>query len=243
MLALINTNASNALVASQRAGLTVPFGDLVFEISGELQGFDTSLGAGGTQANVRQVTLIVSFGVARANSGLNATVSVDSGSPAGAAAVAASDAAPGAVTALPGATSRALESSAVVSHRVDAITTGDAFAGNQSVTIICQRVQSDDVTCLAPPTTTVPTEPTTPTTEVEGTTPTTAPAPTTATTVPVGAAEPPAGIRTPTRQPAPAQASLPATGSDSGDLAAVAAGLVLLGAACLVLQRRRRPVR
>jgi LPXTG-motif cell wall-anchored protein len=246
MLALVNTNASNALAVSQQSGVTVPFGDLVFELSGQLQGLDTSVGAGGTRANVRQVTVIVSLGVARANSGLNATVSVGSGSAASAgAALASADAPAAAAAALPGAASRALESSTVITHSVDAITTGDATATNHSLTIICQRVQSDDVTCLAPPTT-VPDEPATPPTQVDAAAPTTSP-PTTATTAPAPGrpADPPAGLRTPTRQPtaAPAPAALPATGSDSGNVVVIAAGLVLLGGICLLLQRRRRPVR
>jgi LPXTG-motif cell wall-anchored protein len=248
MLALVDTNASNALAASQRSGLTVPFGDLVFEISGELESLDTSVGAGGTRANVRQVTVIVSLGVARANSGLNATVSVGSGSAASDdAALASADAPAAAAAALPGAASRALESSAVISHSVDAINTGDAAATNHSLTIICQRVQSDDVKCLAPPTTTVPDEPATPPTQVQAATPTTPPPPTTATTVPApgSPADPPAGLRTPTRRPTatPSPGALPTTGSDSGDVVVIAAGLVLLGGICLLLQRRRRPVR
>ncbi len=144
MLALVNTNTSQALAVAQDAGLDVPFGDLVLEVRGQLQGLDTTAGTGGgTRANVRQVTIIISLGVARANSGLNATVSVADGTPAAA------------------VVSRAIESTASVTKTVDAISTGDVSATNRRVTVICQRVRADDVACLAPPTTPVPAAPTT----------------------------------------------------------------------------------
>src|SRR5690606_33296757 len=65
-----------------------------------------------------------------------------------------------------------------VDENGNVITTGDATAANQEVVVICQRINADDVDCLAPPTTmTVPAAP-----------PTTAVGP--ATTAPPGATTP-----------------------------------------------------
>ena len=77
----------------------------------------------GQRANIRQVTIILSLGIAQANSGLNTR---HRGRP----------------TARTGR---------VGQRRPTSSRTGDALAANEGLVIICQRRNADDIECLAPP--------------------------------------------------------------------------------------------
>jgi LPXTG-motif cell wall-anchored protein len=124
MLALVHTSSSNQANALVEQGLDVPFGDIVLTIRGQMQGYDTTLtNASGARANVRQVTIILSLGIAEANSGLNAALGVNQNN----------------------------ATSARVGTNPDAIDTGDGDARNEGLVIICQRRNADDIECLAPP--------------------------------------------------------------------------------------------
>jgi hypothetical protein len=67
-----------AALAMQQHGIEIPFSDIVLQVQGQLQGVDTTLsGASGSQANIRQVTIILSLGIAHSNSGLNRAIGVN----------------------------------------------------------------------------------------------------------------------------------------------------------------------
>lgn len=221
MLALVHTQSAANALALQDAGMDIPFGDIVLQVKGQLQGYDTALtGPTGQQATIRQVTIILSLGIAQANTGINGALGVNQ--------------------------QNAL--SASVGRTLDP-TTGDALAANQGLVIICQRRNAADVECLAPPTTTTPEEPpvTTipegPSTTVPGEPSTTVPG-VTVTTVPGGGTPdgphgfgPPTGVPTGTTT----HGDLPTTGSSVADILLLA-GLVLgLGVLAVSITRRRLP--
>jgi LPXTG-motif cell wall-anchored protein len=251
MLALVHTSSSNQANALVEQGLDVPFGDIVLTIRGQMQGYDTMLtNESGARANVRQVTIILSLGIAEANSGLNAALGVNSNS----------------------------QLAARVGNNPDAIATGDGDAANQGLVIICQRRNADDIACLAPPdpvdpgddpgtpTTTTPVEtcctivpddpngpndcvivtdgtfaigktrltrePCGPSLEVVATSPTT--------TISWTAADPVSQPRSNVKAPDPGM--LPATGMDMSDILLYAAIFLGLGTVLFMLRRRQVPV-
>ena len=61
----------------QNQGIEIPFGDLIFQIAGMLDVFDTEVTSEtGARANIRQISIVLSLGVATSNSGCNAGVTV-----------------------------------------------------------------------------------------------------------------------------------------------------------------------
>lgn len=221
MLALVHTQSASQALALQQQGMEIPFGDIVLQVQGQMQGYDTTLtGETGQRANIRQVTIILSLGIAQANSGLNEAIGVNSNS---------------ALSASVGS---------------ELISTGDATAANNGMVIICQRRNAEDIACLAPPPPTVPEEPVTPTTLPPGeevTTTTQVSSETgeepTSTTL-VGTASSMNGGRPGPQgfsSPAPQHSNpLPTTGSSVADILIYAGALLLLGFGLMVVTRRRQ---
>ena len=255
MLSVVHTATGSTMAGLSASGIEIPFGDLVLTVGGMLDIFDTSGStASGARANIRQISIVLSLGVARSNTGWNAGITTqtqgDVAAPAGA--LPAADAA-GSVGLLSTVSAErqaevnselAAIGAAETDAAVDNIQTGDAEAGNvDNLVIICQRINADDVDCLAPPPVVEPPPNpgpvvTTPTTvpAVSEAAVTTAPATTAPALIPpVAAGNPPSGFRAPT----PSAASLPSTGSNVETLLWGAALLVLIGG-CLVLVRRRK---
>ena len=206
------TPGSATSLATSSQALEIPFGDLILQLDGRFDALDTTVSGGGSHADVRQISIVVSLGVARADSGRNSTEVVS--------------------------TSRLL--AAVNAVLPEIIATGDATATNRSLVVICQRSNADDVPCLAPPVETPTTEPpaVSPGGEVTPTvvtTPAPPAAPTATVAPPAAPADPggPRGFGTPT-----ARQELPATGSETQTLLIVATLLVLAGAALLLVRRR-----
>jgi LPXTG-motif cell wall-anchored protein len=125
------------------------------------------------------------------------------------------------------------------------IGTGDAAAGNNDIVVVsCQRINADDVDCLAPPTTTTP-----PTTTAPGvTTPTTPTTPTTDPAIAASSSTTPTATTDPALAPSPVgpsgfghvpRGTLPATGVDPAAPLAIGALTVLIGGVILLVTRRR----
>ena len=141
LLAIVHQSASSTALAAQSQGIEIPFGNLILTLDGAFDGLDTAVAQGGARANIRQVSIVVSLGIAQANTGLNTTVSetqsaqgnrINGGAAGDAVVVLALDAAG------------------------NVVSTGRADAASGQVVTICQRLNADDVACLAPPTTTTP---------------------------------------------------------------------------------------
>lgn len=227
MLSLVHQSASTASLNAHQQGIEIPFQGLILRLDGSFEGLDTEVAQGGTQARVRQVSVIVSLGIAQANTGGNVTQTendVQQGA---------------AVNQL-----RAGDAIAVlaVDENGNVITSGDATAGNTEVVVICQRINADDVDvdCLAPPTTT-----TTTTTIPNGPSTTVGPSITEPPVVP-GATDPPPGTTVPPpggqglRPPVTAPAgTLPATGRSSVPLVAVGMSALLVGCVLVLATRKR----
>jgi LPXTG-motif cell wall-anchored protein len=225
MLALVHTQSAETALAMQNAGMEIPFGDIVLQVQGQMQGVDTTLdGVDGARANIRQITIILSLGIAQSNSGLNTAIGVDQ--------------------------QNALATSV---NATDFMGTGDAFAANDGLVIICQRRNADDVACLAPPVPEVPVdepvgsvdEPTTSTTQVA---PESAVAPPDTTLVAAASStngERPAGpqaLTSPSPTSTHSSSALPSTGSNVADIMLYAGAALLLGFGLLLLATRRRGV-
>jgi len=227
MLALVHTQSAQNALAMQQSGLEIPFGSIVLQVQGQMQGIDTELtGPTGQRANIRQVTIILSLGIAQSNSGLNTALGVDSASRLAAGV-----------------------------NATDFTATGDAQALNDGLVIICQRRNAEDVECLAPPepeeppvdtpvdpvetTTTLSTAETTTTVAVAGVSSETE---ATTTTIVVAdsstAGEAPRGFTSPQAQPS--ANPLPSTGSEVADIMLYAGGILLLGFVAMVVAHRRR---
>lgn len=218
MLALVHTTSSTQALAMQQAGMEIPFGDIVLQVQGQLQGYDTEIvGETGQRATIRQVTIILSLGVAQANSGLNNAIGTQSR------------------TALAANVNGAFDQ-----------TTGDADARNGGMVIICQRRNAEDVECLAPPAPPAD-DPVAPavTTTTLAPLPQVSPVSATATTVVVAMIPPANGKDDPAPQGftrAGPGGTLPSTGSDIADVLLLAGGLTAVGCLVLVATRRRRSV-
>ncbi len=148
LLAQVHRSANDTAFEARSVGIEIPFQGLILRLDGAFEGLDTEVEQGGTRANVRQVSIVVSLGIAYANSGGNITSSeTNQGN---------------SVNGL-----QAGDALAVLALDADGniIGTGDAAAGNNDIVVVsCQRINADDVDCLAPPTTTTPPATTTPAT-------------------------------------------------------------------------------
>jgi LPXTG-motif cell wall-anchored protein len=205
-----SADAATALASSTRA-LAIPFGDLILQLDGSFDALDTTVRNGGSEAAVRQVSIVLSLGVAQSNTGLNTTSVISS-------------------TRLLAAVNAALP---------ELIATGNVAATNRSLVVICQRINAADVPCLAPPEVEPPVEePVGQSPQGPATTPPSVATPqlvTPSPAVPTPAAGPgqPHAFQTPR-----ANATLPATGTDTQTILVVAALLVALGGALLLVRRR-----
>ena len=146
LLAQVHRSANDTAFEARSVGIEIPFQGLILRLDGAFEGLDTEVEQNGTRANVRQVSIVVSLGIAYANTGGNLT-STQTNQGNSVNGLQAGDAL--AVLAL--------------DENGNIIGSGDAAAGNNDIVVVsCQRINADDVDCLAPPTTTTP--PTTPTT-------------------------------------------------------------------------------
>jgi hypothetical protein len=133
MLAMVHYQAGEQAQIAQEQGLDIPFGDIVLQVRGAMQGVDTTLtNPSGARANVRQVTIVLSLGWARANTGLNVGVNQD----------------PDARALLQSNTFAAGVNDPALA---DQIRTANANGVNQGLVVICQRRNATDIECLAPP--------------------------------------------------------------------------------------------
>ena len=72
MLALVHQEANGATMESVSRGIDVPFQGILLRLDATFEGLDTTFtDAGGAQANLRQVTIVVSLGLANSNTGHN----------------------------------------------------------------------------------------------------------------------------------------------------------------------------
>ena len=206
-----SSNAANTLAATEES-IEIPFGDLILSLNGTLGGLDTAFAAGGSTANVRQISIVISLGVAQANTGRNAVATESS--------------------------SNLL--AAVRSALPDVIATGGAAARNGAVVQICQRINAADVECLAPPDPEEPVEE--PTDPVDPVVPPTGSDPDPRTVVVISTVpatrDTPLGLTAPAD---PSDGSpLAATGTDTMDVLVVSSSFVMAGGALVLLTRRRR---
>ena len=152
LLAQVHHSANDTAFEARSVGIEIPFQGLILRLDGAFEGLDTEVEQNGTRANVRQVSIVVSLGIAYANTGGNITsTETNQGN---------------SVNGL-----QAGDALAVLAFDAEGniIGSGDAAAGNNDIVVVsCQRINADDVDCLAPPTTTTP-----PTTTPANTTPTT----------------------------------------------------------------------
>ena len=218
MLALVHQEANAETMSAISRGIDVPFQGILLRLDASFEGLDTTYtNESGASASLRQVTIVVSLGLANSNTGNNATTQIAQGN---------------VVNELQAGDSLQV---------LDAINTGDAEADADQLVVVCQRINADDVECLAPPTTTVPPEdtptttPGTPTTTQVGG-PTTDPG----ASVP-GTSASPNTPSTPGDPGGPSgfgagyvpQGTLPATGSDpmlilALAISAIASGMIIL---------------
>ena len=236
MLALVHQEANGATMEAVSRGIDVPFQGVLLRLDATFEGLDTTYtNEGGAQANMRQVTIIVSLGLANSNTGNNAAVTeIEQGNVV-----------------------NNLQAGDSVQIVPNAIGTGDAGVEADQLVVICQKINiTDEVECLAPPeeeeeppTTTVPGTPTTtpgtPTTTDPGAT-TTDPAVSTTTVAGSGTSSPvspngPSGFGPSPGSPGYVpQGMLPATGSEVTVVIIVAAVFLVGGGTLLLLSRRKR---
>jgi hypothetical protein len=137
MLALVHDSANGATMDAVSRGIDVPFQGVLLRLDASFEGLDTTTtSATGAQANMRQVTVIISLGLANANTGNNTTQSVSQGNNVN------------------GVQSGDAVQVLALDDAGNIIGTGDADAGNTAQVVMCQRINADDIDCLAPPTTT-----------------------------------------------------------------------------------------
>ena len=223
MLALVHAEANGEVMSATSRGIEVPFQGILLRLDATFEGLDTSVTQGGAQANLRQVTLVVSLGLANANTGNNvSTNQVTQGN---------------------------VVNELQAGDSISIIGTGDADAANaDNLVIICQRVNADDVDCLAPPTTTIPAV----TTTLPGATTTTDPGATTTTDPAVSGTTPGSTTPTPVSPEGPAgfgpspgspgyvpQGMLPATGANPMWMIAIAISTIASGMIILMVMSNR----
>ena len=210
-----NTPDSATTLARSSQTIAIPFGDLVLQLDGRFDALDTTVGQGGTRADVRQISIVLSLGVAHADSGRNTTEVVS--------------------------TTQLL--AAVNAVLPEIVQTGDARAANRALVVICQRSNAADVPCLAPPQEEPASEeppaaeppavsPQGDTTQVSTVAPPAVPAAVPVRTVVVSAPTAPAGPQA--FRGSSASRQLPATGSDTQTILLIGALLVLAGGCLLV---------
>ena len=244
MLALVHQEANGATMEAVSRGIDVPFQGVLLRLDATFEGLDTTYtNEGGAQANMRQVTIIVSLGLANSNTGNNAAVTeIEQGNVV-----------------------NELQAGDSVQIVPNAIGTGDAGVEADQLVVICQKINvTDEVECLAPPeeeeeppTSTIPGTPTT----TSGTPTTTDPGGTTtdpgaATTTDPGAAPPETSTTlTPVSPNGPSgfgpspgapgyvpQGMLPATGSEIEILVILAAVFAIGGGTLLILSRKKKDI-
>jgi LPXTG-motif cell wall-anchored protein len=147
LLSMVNQTATQLT----SAGIEVPFGDLVLQLNGSFGALDTTLSKGGARVNMRQISIVMSLGVARANTGVNQILTIQPEMAIDSVALDSSTARTAQVemnsdAALAGAQ----ETLAAIDALPNQIQTGDAAGRNTNLVIICQRYNAQDVTCLAP---------------------------------------------------------------------------------------------
>jgi LPXTG-motif cell wall-anchored protein len=227
MLGLVRQSANSTAIDATSQGIEIPFQGLILRLDGTFEGLDTQVSHGSAQANIRQVSIVVSLGIANANTGGNVT---------------------GSSTQQGTSVNGLLAGDAIAVLALDengnVINAGDASAANREVVVICQRLNADDIDCLAPPTTTSPptTSTTAPATTAPSSTdpgtsvPSTAGTSTTTTLAPaMGGANSPSGFG---RVPA---GTLPATGGTADEQVAIIGAIaLLLGGGVLFVTRRRK---
>ena len=239
MLALVHQEANGATMESVSRGIDVPFQGVLLRLDATFEGLDTTYtNEGGAQANMRQVTIIVSLGLANSNTGHNTAITEIS----------------------QGNTVNQLQAgdsvqALALDEAGNVIGTGQAEVDSDNLVVICQRINADDVDCLAPPTTTtVPpgdtpgTTPGTPTTTLPGAT-TTDPAGVGVQTTVAGASTSPTTPSTPGDPGAPSgfggaghvpQGMLPATGAAIEWMLAIAAAVGIIGGALIIISGKRK---
>ncbi len=255
-----SSSAADMLVSGSEA-IEIPFGDMVLTLDGRLGALDTVLTGGNARANVRQISIVISIGMARANTGRN-VVSTYSESellkavsavlPTLTEQVAAAEVR----EADPMAAALAVEASPELfaARAMDFVGTGDVAAKNATVVQICQRINALNVACLAPPEDEEPPiddpddPPVIPETPVIPFVPVDPPG--TPTTVVVLDPDP-HGFQRPTQSPEASEptsdssqrgfAPLPMTGNDIQVMLITASGIILAGG--IMLGGRRRPRR
>ena len=140
LLAQVHHSANDTAFQARSLGIEIPFQGLILRLDGAFEGLDTEVEQGGTRANIRQVSIVVSLGIANANTGGNITSSqTNQGN---------------SVNDLQAGDALAV---LALDENGNIIGSGDAAAGNNDIVVVlCQRINADDVDCLAPPTTTTP---------------------------------------------------------------------------------------
>ena len=237
LLSMVHHSANDTAFQASSQGIEIPFQGLILRLDGTFEGLDTTFEQDGAQANLRQVSIVVSLGIANANTGGNLTQSQTQ----------------------QGNTVNSLQTGDAIAvlaldENGNIISSGNAAAGNgEVVVILCQRLNADDVDCLAPPTTTTPPTTNPVTTDPADTAPTT-PATTdpanSVTTTPTGIL--PADSSSTTTTPATNPGSngpngfghvpggtLPATGSPVEVPLALGVVAVLIGGALLLVTNKK----
>ena len=75
LLAQVHHSANDTAFEARSLGIEIPFQGLILRLDGAFEGLDTEVEQGGTRANIRQVSIVVSLGIANANTGGNITSS------------------------------------------------------------------------------------------------------------------------------------------------------------------------
>jgi LPXTG-motif cell wall-anchored protein len=248
LLSVVHQGATSTMLAAQSAGIEIPFGDLVLTVGGLLSGFDTQLtSATGARANIRQISIVLSLGLARANTGNNVvqTQTTPDGLPA------ATPALQSTISAERQAevnTELAAINAQATGDMVDNIATGPSDVGNKgNLVVICQRINANDIDCLAPPpppveppadtppTTTTP-EVVTPTTEAPAVDAVRSPDSPVVGMIPAANGEAPQQVAAATSDD-----SLPSTGTDVEGILFVAGCMLTIGI-CVLIVFRRKPL-
>ena len=128
-----HSSSAGDKLAAESQGIDIPFGDFILHLDANLGSLDTTFMAGNARANVRQITVVISFGMARSNSGGNVAATMSDTS---------------VLSALNAVMPTLLAANGVAPEMIG---TGNADAGNHTLVQICQKINADDVTCLAPP--------------------------------------------------------------------------------------------
>jgi hypothetical protein len=246
LLAVVHGATGSTMAGMAETGIEIPFGDLILQVGGMLDVFDRSGSTPtGARANIRQISIVLSLGVARANSGLNQVQTVNT-TPA----AIPLESQTAATRTAEVNTELAAVGAAETDAAVDTIATGRADAGNRgNLVIICQRINAVDIECLAPPP-----PPPDPVEEPPAVTTTTVvpavaePVPTTTAPAVIAGVAAASSMSGATPQafrvapPATTGSHLPATGFDVRHIVAWALVMLVAGMVA-VLGARRRPVR